>query len=113
MIIVFIQTDLPEPVAPDTRRWGIFSIADIITSPEMDLPMAKGIACFDLTKLFDEIISLKPTTSFWSFATSIPTWLLPGIGASILIPDVARLKDRSSARFTIFDTLTPLAGFSS
>ena len=88
-------------------------MAEIIGSPEIDFPIAKGISCFDLTNLLDEIISLKPTISFLSFATSIPTWDLPGIGASILIPDVARLRDKSSARFTIFDTLTPLAGFSS
>ena len=111
--MVFIQTDLPDPVAPDTKRWGIFSIADTSTSPEIDFPMAKGILYLDLTYFSDANISFRPTTSFLSFGTSIPTWLFPGIGARILIPLVARDSAKSSARFTILLTFTPLCGFSS
>ena len=113
MIIVFIHTDLPDPVAPDTSRWGIFSIAETIISPEIDLPIAKGILYLEFIKDFDDIISLNPTNSFFLFGTSIPTWLFPGIGARILIPLVARANERSSDRLRIFETLTPLWGFSS
>src|SRR6056297_2099338 len=47
------------------------------------------------------------------FGTSIPTAALPGIGASILRSDLAKLKAISFERFVILLTLTPGAGCSS
>ena len=44
------------------------------------------------------------------FGTSIPTADFPGMGASILTPDEARLKAISSDKFTILLTLTPALG---
>ena len=86
---------------------------DTIGSPEIDLPIAKGILDLAFWKLDVDIISLNPTISLLLFGTSIPTWLLPGIGAKILIPLVARDKARSSDKFNILLTFTPLCGFSS
>ena len=54
------------------------------------------------------MISLRPTVAILSFGTSIPTALLPGIGASILIPPfAASVRAMSSEWATSFLTLIP------
>ena len=110
MIIVLIQTDLPEPVAPAIKRCGIFAISVTLTLPAISFPTAKVI--FDLAFLnsSDSTSSLKETATLWLFGTSMPTAAFPGIGASIRISAAARLSFISSARFTIFDTFTPSSG---
>ena len=50
------------------------------------------------------------TMSGPELGTSIPMFLLPGMGAMILIPRALRLKAISSSRFLIFEILTPGAG---
>ena len=40
-IIALIPTDLPAPVVPATKQWGIFTKSATIGLPEMSLPKAK------------------------------------------------------------------------
>ena len=112
-INVFIHTDFPEPVAPAIITCGIFAMSVTISFPATSFPSAN--ANFDLWFLNSSvsIISLKCTTSFSLFGTSIPTACFPGIGASILIVSAARFSAMSSAKFAILLTRTPSAGFSS
>lgn len=86
---------------------------ETITSPDIVFPSAIGILDVEFWYSLEDSISLKDTLSFKVFATSIPITDFPGIGASILISDDARAKDKSSARFTILLTLTPKSGCSS
>ena len=113
VIIVFIQTDFPEPVEPAIRTCGIFAIFPITTFPATSFPNAT--LNFDLLFLNSSlsITSLNGTISFSWFGTSIPTACFPGIGASILIVSAAKFNAISSARFAILLTLTPSAGLSS
>ena len=57
--MVLMQTDLPDPVVPAIRRWGIAAKSPTIALPEMFLPSAIGnFMSFDLkSELFK--ISLK------------------------------------------------------
>lgn len=56
------------------------------------------------------MISFNSTLSFLLFGTSIPTTDFPGIGASILISEEAKLKDILSDKETILLNLIPGAG---
>ena len=40
-MIVLIQTDLPEPVVPAIRRWGIFARSNVAISPDVVFPTAR------------------------------------------------------------------------
>ena len=51
--------------------------------------------------------SPRRTTLRWSFGTSMPTVVLPGIGATIRTLGTAKAIARSSARPVIFDTRRP------
>ena len=100
IIKVFIQTDFPDPVAPAINICGILSIEETIISPEIVFPSAIGILDVQFWYSFEDNISFKDTFSFKVFATSIPITDFPGIGASILISEDAKAKDKSSAKFT-------------
>src|SRR5699024_11966941 len=63
--------------------------------------------------IFASISSLKPTVAGAWLGTSIPTKDFPGIGASIRIPLAAKARAKSSARWVILATFTPVAGFNS
>ena len=41
-IIVFIQTDLPDPVVPAINKWGIDVKSAIIGKPDILFPRAMG-----------------------------------------------------------------------
>src|SRR3989338_7548586 len=103
-------TDLPVPVAPATRRWGIFSSPAKIGLPDTSLPKARGIKYFDFLYSSCSNIPFKPTMETFLLGTSIPTSDLPGIGDSILIGCAARARDRSELRAPMRDSLTPTAG---
>ena len=113
VIKVFIHTDLPDPVWPAIRVWGIFAISVTTMLPATSLPSAN--ASFDLLFInsSDSIMSLKGTIFFSLFGTSIPTVCLPGIGASILIVSASKARAISSERLAILLTLTPSAGANS
>lgn len=55
-------------------------------------------------------ISRKPTMATSELGISIPTTDLPGIGASILTSFAAKARAKSSWRFKIRLTFTPVAG---
>ena len=113
VIKVLIQTDLPEPVEPAIKTWGILPISVTTVSPETLLPKAKASLDLDALNSSESIMSLKGTISFSLLGISIPTACLPGIGASILIDSAAKLRAISSASLAILLTLTPSAGFNS
>ena len=113
IIIEFTHTDLPAPVVPAIRIWGISAISQITTSPEMFLPKAEANLLSHLRNTSLSIISLIKTVSFSLLGTSIPTAALLGIGASIRTPTVARLREISSTSPVILEILTPGAGCNS
>ena len=100
-IKVFIQTLLPEPVAPAIKTCGIFAISATTSFPATSFPSANASLDLCPWNASDEIISLKCTTSFSTFGISIPTACFPGIGASILILSAAKFSAISSAKFAI------------
>ena len=110
IIRVLIHTDLPEPVAPAIRRWGILAISVTTTCPPISLPTAKARRDLWFLKESESRSSLKYTILFSLFGTSIPTADLPGIGASIRISAAARLNLISSVSPTILLTFTPCSG---
>ena len=112
VIIVFTQTDLPDPVVPAINKWGIEVKSPIIGTPEILLPKAIGNFNSRLLNRSFEIISLKKTLSLFSLGISIPTVFLPGITATRAEVELVFLA-RSSDKFTIFETLTPAAGSNS
>ncbi len=110
---MLIHTDLPEPVAPATRTWGILVMSQRMTSPPASRP--KGVTRWPSVFLYP-LSSSKPRSNtglVFLFGISTPIAGLPGIGASILTEVAARLRAMSSARFTIRLTLTPGPGASS
>ena len=112
IIIEFVHTDLPEPVAPAIMTCGILAISPTITLPAISLPTTKDSLLFlQLSLNFSlSISSLIETTSVTLLGTSTPIADFPGIGASILTPEVAKFNAISSARLVILDTLIPAYG---
>ena len=78
--------------------------------PEISLPRANDNFLFELMNSSLSSTSLKNTGLCFPLGTSIPTAALPGIGASILIPEAARPSAISSDKLTILLTLTPGLG---
>ena len=109
-MIAFNPTDLPWPVAPATRRWGIFARSTINTSLVIVLPKAIGSSIFDSWNFLEFKIENIETMLGLALGTSIPIVPLPGIGAIIRIPIAAKLSAISSSKFLIFEIRTPWAG---
>src|SRR4030066_1613895 len=104
--IEFIDTLLPEPVAPATRRWGIFSRSAIIGFPNISLPRPSVSLELLFLKFSDDKISLNDTVSLWLFGTSKPNVALPAIGETLTLCAL-RARARSSARETTLFIFTP------
>ena len=109
-MIVFIQTDFPDPVEPAIIRCGIFARSATTTCPDISLPSANVIGEFLVLNSVDSTKSLNGTVTFLLFGTSIPTADFPGIGASILTSVAASANLMSSASPTILLTFTPSSG---
>ena len=105
--------DLPDPVVPATRRWGILAISVTTVEPPISLPKAKVRGERDSWKLGDAITSFNCTISRCSFGISIPTTDFPGMTSTMRTLMTASDLARSFARLLIFCTLTPAAGCSS
>ena len=107
----FIATDLPLQVCHAIRRCGIFARSQTILLQLISFQMttAKLDLCHENSLL--HMTSLIPTTSLFSFGTSIPTSPRPGIGACILMLLALRASVRSFLRFSILLSLTHSAGF--
>ena len=71
-MIAFYLTDLPCPVAPATKRWGIFVRSKVYVSLEMVLPKATGKAYLDSWNFLEAMIPRMETTSGFWFGTSMP-----------------------------------------
>ena len=94
-MMVFIQTDLPEPVVPAIKRCGMEVKSPIIGIPEILLPKAIGSLTSFFWNFSYEIISLRETLSLVSFGISIPTVFLPGITETLAEVDLV-LRAKSS-----------------
>ena len=57
--IVFMQTDLPDPVVPAIKRCGICAKSKVAISPFVDLPMAKVNFDSDFANFSEFITDLK------------------------------------------------------
>ena len=102
-MIVFMQTDFPEPVVPAISRCGMDVRSPIIGVPEILFPKAIGSLISFLENFSLDIISLKVTSSLFSLGISIPTVFLPGITETLADVELVFLA-KSSDRFIIFDT---------
>ena len=91
--------------------WGILPISVTMGLPETSSP--KETANFEACSLMasDSIIFFRGTNSGERLGSSIPTKLLPGMGASILIVPVgaAKARAKSRSRAVIFESLVPRA----
>ncbi len=113
MIMELMQTDLPLPVAPAIRTWGILAMSPTATPPVMSFPraMVRGLAAF--WKVGESSISRMLTMATILLGTSMPMAGLPGMGASIRTPVAERLRAMSSASPVTLLIFTPAAGCSS
>ena len=78
------MTDLPEPVAPATRTWGIFAKFAKWSFPDIPFPSVTSSGLSDFWNSSEPISEARPTVDLTEFGISIPTSDFPGIGASIL-----------------------------
>ena len=108
-----MQTDLPLPVAPAMRTWGILAISPTATPPVMSLPraMVRGLEAF--WKAGESSISRMLTIETTLLGTSMPMAGLPGMGASMRTPLAERFRAMSSASPVTLLIFPPAAGWSS
>ena len=73
--------DLPAPVAPAMRMWGILARSAITARPLMSRPMATSSGL--VAALASGEARMSPTATSWrlSLGTSTPMACLPGMGA--------------------------------
>ncbi|MCU0624203.1 MAG: hypothetical protein MUF53_10115, partial [Gemmatimonadaceae bacterium] len=113
VMMVFTQTDLPEPVAPAMSRWGIFARSAITGRPSRSLPSATGRAARAELYSGCSTISRNATISGFGFGTSMPTAPFPGIGATIRMLLARIASARSFESDANCRTFTPAAGSTS
>ena len=106
-ISVFMQTDLPEPVAPAISRCGALARSRITGLPATSLPSTIGMPDLVLCQASVSIRERMKTASERLFGTSMPTTLRPGIGASTRTLLAERFIAILSAICSTFFTLTP------
>ncbi len=82
-----IPTDLPDPVAPATKRCGISSNDLITTDPSIALPSVRFVSLFFIALANSAELSISQSLTMvgFGFGIWIPTASVPGIGAIILI----------------------------
>ena len=107
------MTLLPEPVAPAMSRCGILARSTAWAVPATSRPRANVSVEPDALKSTSSRIRRRATTLKSLFGISMPTALLPGIGASIRSERAARAIARSSDSASIRLTLTSGAGWTS
>ena len=111
--MLLIKTDLPEPVAPAINPCGIFWISVTQARPNKSTPSAVVKGDSAVWNSSDPKTSDNKTGLDFLFGISIPTVLLPGIGASIRMSFSANANFKSSLRLVILLTLTPRPKLSS
>ena len=112
-MIVLIQTDLPEPVVPAIRRWGIFAKSSVAISPDVVFPTARERIDSASANSGLFTTDLKKTVAGFRLGISIPTDDFPGIGAMTRTLLASITRARSSAKATNLLTRTPSAGSTS
>ena len=92
------MTLLPEPVAPAMSRCGILARSTALATPATSRPSAKVSFDSDAVNSTSSRTRRRGTALKSLFGTSMPTALLPAIGASIRSECAARAMARSSDR---------------
>ena len=110
MMMLFVHTDLPEPVVPAISRCGIFARLPTWHFPAMSLPRAKVSGALLVANSGDSSRLRSVTMVRVLFGISMPTAALPGMGASMRTPAVARFSAISSARPVMRLIFTPACG---
>ena len=98
MIIVFTQTDYPEPIVPATSKCGSLARSATYGVPDVVLPNASGSRLEESEYSGEFRISFSLTICGLRFGISTPTAALPGIGAIKRICRARRARANSSAR---------------
>ena len=106
------QKDLPDPVCPAIRRWGILAISPTRGLPSTSRPRARRSRVLASRNWGDSIISRSPTVAIPELGISIPTTGRPGTGSSMRRVWAARTSCRSASKDLIFFTEMPSAGLS-
>ncbi len=78
-----MQDDLPEPVDPDTRTWGISARLATTARPAMSRPRATSSGWVALPASGEARMSPSATRTRRRLGTSTPMADFPGIGARI------------------------------
>ena len=107
------MTLLPDPVAPAMSRWGILARSTAWALPATSRPRAKVSVEPEALKSTSSRIRRRATMLKSLFGISMPTALLPGIGASMRSERAASAMARSSASASIRLTLMSGAGWTS
>src|SRR5687767_5218961 len=108
--MALIATDLPEPVVPATRTWGIFARSATIGLPAMSLPMASVIG--ELISAYTRELRIWDRRTVWRLGLGIssPMHDLLGMVSTTRMLTTDRARARSFTRLTIWLPLTPTAG---
>ena len=106
-IITFNPTDFPCPVAPATRRCGIFSKSTTKGSPDTVLPSASGRTPPSSWNFRERSIDSIETIARCLLGTSIP--IAPG-RMKIRTPNTRRRSAKSFSKLSILVTFTPAPG---
>ena len=101
-IIALRPTDLPIPVAPATKRCGIFARSTTIGNPLISLPSPMESVDLAFVNTSLERISLSPIISLLLFGISRPITGFPGITSTIRTLSTRSALARSLLRFIIF-----------
>ncbi len=106
MMMVFMHTDLPEPVVPAMSMWGILVRSLISGSPAASLP--RNIGSFILSN-FERLLisSLRRTRSLVGLGTSMPMVSRPSMLATTRILTALSERARSLSIALIWATLVP------
>ena len=112
-MIVLMHTDLPEPVAPAIRRWGILARSATTDSPSRFLPRAMGSTRLLRWYSSPSTRSRMCTMRGIGLGTSIPTAAFPGMGATMRSEGARMASARSSASDAMRPTFTPGPGATS
>ncbi len=85
----FRHEDLPAPVAPAIRMWGMPARLAMTAWPSMSRPMATSSGC--VAALASALARMSPTVTscLRMFGISMPIACLPGMGARIRTSGVA------------------------
>ena len=106
MMMVFMHTDLPEPVVPAMSMWGILVRSAISGSPPASLP--RNMGSFILAKRSRlDMSSLRRTRSLVGLGTSTPTVSRPSMLETMRMLTALSERARSEEIAVSWATLVP------